>query len=103
MKHPAFRVCALVAFCALSFQAQSSVPPPLTGFPFTDEDLGSLNRRPSFQIRLQCSPGRQRERHRPLLVPLAEPEDHGTAPLSKEKIGQFKMDEVRDPAAGVQE
>ena len=39
MKHPAFRVCALVAFCALSFQAQSSVPPPLTGFPFTDEDL----------------------------------------------------------------
>ena len=50
----AFRICALVAFCALSFQAQpfqvqpgaptglevaSPKPLALTGFPFTDEDL----------------------------------------------------------------
>lgn len=39
MTHLALRICALVAFCALTFQAQSSVPSPLTGFPFTDEDL----------------------------------------------------------------
>jgi hypothetical protein len=39
MTRLAFRICVLAAFCALSFQAQSSVPSPLTGFPFTDEDL----------------------------------------------------------------
>jgi hypothetical protein len=41
MTRLAFRIAALTAFCALSFQAQSSPPKPpaLTGFPFTDEDL----------------------------------------------------------------
>jgi Protein of unknown function (DUF3108) len=42
----AFRICALVAFCALSFgaQSQSGAPAPLTGFPFTDEVLNySIN------------------------------------------------------------
>ena len=44
-----FRICALFASCALSFQAQSSAPTPLElaspkppaliGFPFTDEEL----------------------------------------------------------------
>jgi Protein of unknown function (DUF3108) len=40
------RICAPIAFCALCFgaepsqaKAQSSAPAPLTGFPFTDEDL----------------------------------------------------------------
>jgi hypothetical protein len=35
------RTCALIAFCALSFQARSQAvaPAPLVGFPFTDEDL----------------------------------------------------------------
>jgi hypothetical protein len=42
MTNLAVRTCALIAFCALSFGAQSSqsgTPAPLTGFPFTDEDL----------------------------------------------------------------
>jgi hypothetical protein len=48
MTNLAVRICALIAFCALSFQAppfqvkaeaQSGTPAPLTGFPFTDEDL----------------------------------------------------------------
>ena len=39
MKTVFFRIIALTAFCALSFKAQSSNPPALTGFPFTDEDL----------------------------------------------------------------
>lgn len=39
MKTVFFRIIALTAFCALSFEAQSSGPPALTGFPFTDEDL----------------------------------------------------------------
>jgi hypothetical protein len=34
-----FRISFLTAFSALIFQAQSSAPPALTGFPFTDEDL----------------------------------------------------------------
>ena len=35
------RTCALIACCALCFgaQPQSGAPAPLTGFPFTDEDL----------------------------------------------------------------
>jgi hypothetical protein len=47
------RIGALIAFCALSFhvpsfqvkaQAQSNAPAPLTGFPFTNEDLAySIN------------------------------------------------------------
>ena len=37
-------IYALIAFGTLSFQAQPSAPPALTGFPFTDEDLNySLN------------------------------------------------------------
>ncbi|HTA45498.1 MAG TPA: DUF3108 domain-containing protein [Bryobacteraceae bacterium] len=39
MKPVVFRILALTAVCALSFEAQSSSPPALTGFPFTDEDL----------------------------------------------------------------
>ncbi len=39
MKSVVIRLAALTAFCALSFRAQSSTPPALTGFPFTDEDL----------------------------------------------------------------
>ncbi len=38
------RITVLFAFCAMSYEAQSSAPPALTGFPFTDEDLNySLN------------------------------------------------------------
>jgi hypothetical protein len=41
MTNLAVRTCALIALCALSFGApsQPATPPPLTGFPFTDEDL----------------------------------------------------------------
>lgn len=44
MRPVVFRIIALTAFCVLSFEAQSSSPSALTGFPFTDEDLNySLN------------------------------------------------------------
>lgn len=39
MNYSILRAAAIIALGALSFEAQSSTPPALTGFPFTDEDL----------------------------------------------------------------
>ena len=68
-----------------------------------DEHLPTFDRRAGLKVRLKGTPSRKRQGHRPLLVPLAEPEDHGAAALPQKQISQFEVDEVRAAAAGVQQ
>ena len=71
--------------------------------PLPDEHVAAFDRRAALKVGLQCTSGRQRQRHRPLLVALAESEDDRAAPLAQEQVGQFKVDEVRSTAARVQQ
>jgi hypothetical protein len=46
--------------------------------------------------------GREGQRHRPLLVTLAEAEDHRAAPFAQRQVREFKVGQVADAAAGEQ-
>ena len=70
---------------------------------FADEDIVRGNRGPRLQVRLDRTPGRERQRDRPLLPALAEAEDHRAAALANDQVGQFQGDEIADTSASVKE
>jgi hypothetical protein len=49
----------------------------------------------------QCTTGKHRQWHAPLLIAFSEPENHGATSLAQDQVGQFKVYEIADPAAGV--
>ena len=64
--------------------------------------LAGLNWRSGLQVGSQCTTSGQWQWHRPLLVPLAQPEDDGAAPLREHQVVEFEGDEITDTATRVE-
>ena len=68
-----------------------------------NEHLLTTDWRAGFQVGLQCTAGRERQRHRPLFVALAEPKDHRAAAFTQHQVGKVQGNGIRQATAGVQE
>ena len=68
-----------------------------------DEHLAGLHGRAGVEVHLERTPSRKGQRHRSLLVALAESEDDGAAAFGQHQVSQFEIYKIGNTTAGVEQ